>query len=211
MGFPNPAGSIPPFPENQKIGMVLPGVYLTFCTTDSRTVFADDYEQVFGDKSRAFIIKHDFDMRKSLSVGTDLVLTLDNTHSAVAQYAMCFTSGLLIQFQNGFVILGFGLISGPIVSVMLLECVVRGMCGTAGAMHVGRINDHTVQCFIVIRQLPAINPGQYVRWKQIILIFGNVFARMPPCRMSHLLPYCPVSRRVPVSVGRSGRCCPYRH
>ena len=70
--------------------MILPSMYLADGAADSRSVIADDHEEVLCNESHFLVCLYDFYMRESLPVRAHLILALDDQNSTFPQDAMCF-------------------------------------------------------------------------------------------------------------------------
>ena len=78
--------------------MQFPCVNLFDHAANAWPVSPDNDKQILRDKSQLRIVHHDFEMGESLSVGTDLILTLHNQDSTIPQHAKGFFPCLTIEF-----------------------------------------------------------------------------------------------------------------
>ena len=86
--------------------MVLSCVDLLHHPTYTRVVLPHQHKQVFSNKPLGYKGRHDFYMGEPLPVGTNFVLALDYEHTAVAENPGRFRSGIVVEFQHGFMVLG---------------------------------------------------------------------------------------------------------
>ena len=78
--------------------MVLSRVYLIDDPAHSWLIGTNDYKQVLTEEADFGERVDDLDVREVLSIGADLVLTLDDKYPFVSQNAVCFPASLIVNF-----------------------------------------------------------------------------------------------------------------
>lgn len=161
--------------------MILPGVDLSDGPAHTRFVIANDYEQILGNKAHISIGLHQFDMGKTLPVGTDFILALDNENPTISKHSECFLACITVKFKHRFMVLSCCLSSRSVVAVMLLECGVSpvGIGCAAGGVHVRWVEDDAVYFPIVIRKVAAIHSGLNISPSYFIIFGWNLPPKHP--------------------------------
>lgn len=67
---------------------------LTDHSTDARAIFPCHNEQILRNETHLLIHLHNLNMREPLTVGTDLILALNNKDSFCSQSAICLTPSI---------------------------------------------------------------------------------------------------------------------
>jgi hypothetical protein len=161
--------------------MVLSGVNLTHHSANARTIIADDYEKVFGNISDLFVHLHNFDVRESLTIRAHFVLAFYDKNALFPQNSVRLASSIPVQIQHGLMVLAFGLVSTPVVTVMRLKWLMRSVSRSAGGVHIGRIKYDTINLAIFVGQLSTIHASPNISRPNVVHFGRNV----PP---KHSLP-----------------------
>ena len=109
------------------------------------------------DPQRQDLSLHNLDMRQLLTIGTDLILALDDHYSTISEHTVGVSAGIGIQLQHRFVVLALRGVSRAVIAVIVLERRVGGMRGSPRRVHVGRIEDNAVHFCVLVGQIAAIH------------------------------------------------------
>src|SRR5208282_6582827 len=106
-------------------------------------------------------------MRKPLAICADFVLTFDDQHAAIAQYAQSFPSRLKIKIGNCLMPLGAVRLLIPIgvefsKGGMRPRSSFLTVFSTVKPFHVGWVKHNTINRSVRVRQVPAIHAIGYV-------------------------------------------------
>lgn len=147
--------------------MILPRVQLSQHPADARSVVSEDDEQVVNLEPNFRQLVDDLDMRESLSVRANLVLALHDQYAARFQNPERLCRSPEVQVEDGFMVF-LGRVDNPVVVVIMLVVLVVLMRRPPGCVHVGRVENDTVNHPVAIWQLPAVNTGGQVGGANVV-------------------------------------------
>ncbi len=146
--------------------------------TYARSVRADHYKQILRIKSNPLILVDDFYVCEVLTIRADLILAFHNEYATLPKDAMRLSGGAVIQLQNCRVPL-CTLAILIAIGVMFSECLVGTRSGllmvlfAEESLHVGRIQNDTVDALRRIWQVPTVYPIRYIRAFDHVFIFRH--------------------------------------
>lgn len=113
---------------------------------------------------------------KPLAARAYFILALDDVDSAIFEHAPRLGRATEIKVEHGFVIFQRGSIVA-VVFIVLLKILVSVMSGSAWCMHVGRIEDNTIQRSVLIWKFLCIHALLNIAWEQIITARRNLLPK----------------------------------
>jgi hypothetical protein len=159
--------------------VILPGVNLSDQAAHAGPVRAHQHEEILDDEAAARVVVDHLDVGEPLPIRAHLVLALHDEDAAGAEDAQRLMPGLRVEFQDGLVIPPGEAVPGRIVGVVILVVLVSDVGRAPGRVHVGRIEDESVQRGRRVREAPAIHPRLQVGGEELVRPPGDLLPEDP--------------------------------
>jgi hypothetical protein len=113
-------------------------------------------------------------------IRTYFVLAFYDENALFLQDTIRLQSPLPIQIQHSLMVLAFGLVSTPVVTVVFLERFMRYVGRATGAVHIGRIKYNTINLAILVRQVSAVHTILNISRLNVVHFGGDVSPKYSP-------------------------------